>query len=268
MDFSRIASEYDRRAVVHASAGERLLALADIKDGEDVLDIGCGTGSLTMKIRGKTSGRVVGIDSEIEMIRQAIKRHGDRAIHFECLSAEEMNFREEFDVLYCNSTFQWFQSPEEVLGRCFMALRQDGRIGVQAPGRKIYCPNFIEAVEKAKNDPSTGEVLRHFREPWFFLETEDEYRRLFERAGFRVEYVEIKDTVTEHTPEEVYRIFDSGASAGYLNQRYYDVLIDEDYIRRFEEIVMESFKRQAQDGIINLIFNRVYLIAYKKRDAC
>ncbi len=264
MDFSEIAREYDRRAVVQASAGERLLALLDIKAHEDVLDLGCGTGSLTVKIRDRTQGRVVGIDREPEMIRQARDKHSGKDILLECIPAEEMPFHEEFDVVFCNSVFQWFQTPKEVLGRCFKTLRPGGRIGVQAPARKVYCPNFIEAIERVKENPDTGRVFRHFREPWFFLETEGQYRALFKKAGLRVLHVEIKETVTEHIPEEVYRIFDSGASAGYLNQRYYDVKIDESYIERFRQIVMEAFQNQAgPSGKVNLVFNRLFLVAKK-----
>jgi len=262
VDFSKIASEYDRKAVVQASAGQRLLSLLTIKDHEDVLDIGCGTGAITAEIRQMTRGRVVAIDSEVEMIRQAVQRFGGRGIQFECLPAEEMTFREEFDAIFCNSAFQWFSSPEEVLRRCYEALRPGGRVGVQAPAKENYCPNFIEAVERVRDDPATSGTFRHFRSPWFFLETEEDYRTVFEKTGFSVQYVEIRQTRTEHSPEEVFRIFDSGASAGYLNQRYYDVPVSKDYIQRFIEIVKDAFHSQAgTGGKVKLVFNRVYVIA-------
>jgi hypothetical protein len=108
-----------------------------------------------------------------------------------------------------------------------------------------------------------GKTFRHFREPWFFLETEADYSALFERAGFRVLYVEIKKTMTEHTPGEVFRIFDSGASAGYLNQRY-DIRIDSNYIEKFKRVVKESFQRQAGDrGLVSIVFNRLYIVGVK-----
>ncbi len=264
MDFSEIAREYDRRAVVQASAGERLLELLEIRDSEDVLDLGCGTGTLTMKIREKTSGRVLGVDAEEGMILEARKKYGTRGVFFESISAEEIAFHEEFDVIFCNSVFQWFQEPQKVLSRCYIALKKGGRIGVQAPARRVYCPNFIKAIEEVRRDSNIGETFRHFRQPWFFLETEEEYRELFEIAGFRVLHSEIEEVTTKHTPEEVFRIFDSGASAGYLNQRYYDVKIDESYIQRFRQIVMESFQNQAgPSGKVNLVFNRLFLVAKK-----
>lgn len=266
MDFSEIAREYDRRALVQTSAGERLLALLNIKAHDDVLDLGCGTGNLTMKIREKTSGRVVGIDAEVEMIEEARKKYGD-SILFEAISVENMTYNQEFDVVFCNSVFQWFRNPEQNIDKCYNALRKGGRIGVQAPARGVYCPNFIEAIERVRQDTETGEIFKHFNEPWFFLETEEQYRALFEKAGFQVVHCEIEEVTTEHTPEEVFRIFESGASAGYLNQRYYGIRVDKDYIKRFREIVKETFQRQAgEDGKVSLIFNRLYVVAKKERN--
>ncbi|MCD6492793.1 MAG: hypothetical protein J7K36_03195 [Archaeoglobaceae archaeon] len=49
MDFSKIADEY--MPVVQLSAGEKLLELLNIREHENVLDLGCGDGRLTAKIR-------------------------------------------------------------------------------------------------------------------------------------------------------------------------------------------------------------------------
>ncbi len=62
-------------------------------------------------------------------------------------------------------------------------------------------------------------------------------------------------------------LFDSGASAGYLNQRYYDVKIDDErYIERFRKIVRDSFHHQAGDSeLLSLVFNRIYIVGVKAR---
>ncbi len=40
--------------------------------------------------------------------------------------------------------------------------------------------------------------------------------------------------------------------------------IDESYIERFRQIVMESFQNQAgPNGKVNLVFNRLFLVAKK-----
>ncbi len=264
IDFSKIATEYEEYATVQKSASEILLKLLKIRENEDVLDLGCGTGHLTRKIRNLTNGKVVGIDPSEGMIREAIEKSKGLDIVYEVKSAEEIDYEESFDVIFCNSAFQWFKEPEKTIKNCYKALKKNGRIGIQAPAKKTYCPNFIEAIEIVKKDERTKEVFSYFREPWFFLETAEEYKSLFEKCGFKVVFSKIEAVTTEHTPEEVFRIFSSGAIAGYLNQDYYDVKLTEDYISAFKEIVKKAFERQAINGKIKLKFNRVFLIAVKE----
>jgi len=129
---------------------------------------------------------------------------------------------------------------------------------------KIYCPNFIEAIELVKRDERTKDTFAHFKEPWFFLETAEEYKSLFEKCGFKVVFSKIEEITTKHTSDEVFRILSSGAIAGYLNQDYYDIMT-KDYISAFKEIVRKAFKQQSdKNGIVKLKFNRVFLIAIKQ----
>lgn len=264
VDFSKIATKYEDYSSVQRSAGELLLKLLEIGNNDDVLDLGCGVGNLTRKIRKITKGKVVGIDLSKEMIREAIEKSRNLDIAFEVKSAEELDYKNRFDLIFCNSAFQWFRNPQKVVEDCYTALRKGGRIGLQAPAKSVYSPNFIEAIEKVKEDRRTRDIFAHFREPWFLLETSDEYRKLFEKIGFNVVFSKMESVKTTHTPEEVFDIFSSGAIAGYGNQDSYDVKIDEDYIETLKEIVKEAFVEQANNqGEVELTFNRVFLVAIK-----
>jgi len=264
IDFSAISSRYEEYSKLQKSSGEILLNMLNIGENEDVLDLGCGVGNLTKKIRELTKGKVVGIDISEGMIEKAKNNCKGLNIIFEVKSAEEMDYLNEFDVIFCDSSFQWFKEPEKVVKNCYNALKDVGRMGVQCPAKKIYSPNFIKAVEKVNEHPETREIFKHFRNPWFFMDTEEDYKNLFESAGFKVVYCKIHEIRTKHNPEDMFRIFSSGAIAGYLNQDYYDVEIDEHYIEKFKEIVKKEFYRQSRDGVVELIFNRLFLIAVKE----
>lgn len=265
VDFSKIASKYEDYSSVQKSVADILLKLLEIGDGDDVLDLGCGTGNLTRKIRKMTKGKVVGIDPSEGMIKEAKEKSKGLDITFEIKSAEEMDYKNCFDVIFCNSSFQWFKDPEKAVENCYRVLRKGGRMGMQAPAKKVYSPTFIEAVEKVKKDPRTRDIFAYFKEPWFFLETSDEYKILFEKIGFKVVFSKIENIRTKHTPEEVFNIFSSGAIAGYLNQDFYDIEIDEDYIVAFKEIVKDAFAQQANNqGEVELTFNRIFLVAIKE----
>jgi ubiquinone/menaquinone biosynthesis C-methylase UbiE len=261
-DFSAIASRYEQTASVQQSAAEVLLRLLEINGGEDVLDLGCGTGHITRTIRERTAGRVVGADPAPGMIAAAVKGRTGADIAFIVKTAEELPFRSAFDVVFCNSAFQWFRDPHWALANCHRALRHGGRIGIQAPAREIYSPTFVAAVEHVAKDPRTAATFGRFSSPWLFLETEREYASLFRAAGFQVVFTRIETVRERHTPKEVFRVFASGAIAGYLSRAAYAGGFDDAYAAAFQEVVRDAFAAMAEtDGMLELVFHRVYLVA-------
>ncbi|MGD0338395.1 MAG: methyltransferase domain-containing protein [Bacteroidota bacterium] len=262
-NFSTIAQRYRETSIIQKSAAETLFSLLDLKDGESVLDIGCGTGNLTKKIFDITHGRTVGIDPSKGMIDESIKSYGN-IMEFRMMRAEDLDFKNEFDAVFCNSTFQWIRDVDKVTANFYRALKNKGRVGIQAPGRRQYCPNFIAAVSEVLKNPGTREYFRNFKHPWFFRDSADEYSQYFIRQGFHIALSEIQTMETYHSPEETYEIFASGAIAGYLNKEYYPDGFDESYKKEFERIVKDSFYKQAgSDGKVKLVFNRIFLIAEK-----
>lgn len=265
IDFSTIAARYEAHSLVQTPAADLLLDLLGIGNSDDVLDLGCGSGKPARKIREITRGKVLGIDPSEGMIKEAIEKSRGLDISYEVQSAEDLDYDACFDVIFCNSAFQWFSDPERVLDNCYRALRKGGKLGVQAPAKKVYSPNFVEAVQKVAEDPRTKDIFSHFKAPWFFLETEVAYRELFEKHGFRVILAKIESVKTTHTPEEVFDIFSGAAVAGYLNRDYYDIKINAGYVETFEEIIKETFVRQTGgQGKLTLVFNRLFLVALKE----
>jgi ubiquinone/menaquinone biosynthesis C-methylase UbiE len=266
VNFNSRAFTYANNSLVQKSASEVLLNLLSIQPGEDVLDLGCGPGHITKKIAQITGGNVMGIDISQGMIEQAISSGQEFTnLTYSVMDAENVELPVNFDVIVCNSTFQWFKKPEQALAHCFNTLKQGGRIGIQAPATRMYCPNFVTAIEKIRTHPDIREVFKNFKNPWFFLESKEEYEQLFRKCGFDVLYSELREESNLFSPEEVYKIYQSGAENGYLNQAFYTVTLTEDYINSFRELVKEAIKEQTDDsGRIDLKFKRIYLIAEKQ----
>jgi len=262
-NFSVIAERYERDALVQKSASERLLSLLKIGGSDRVLDLGCGAGNITRRLRELTCGRVAGCDPAPEMIRQA-QSGGGTGIEYRRIEAEALDYQEEFDIIFCNSAFQWFSEPDLVLANCFRALKQDGRMGIQAPATTAYCPNFLEAIAAVARDDRTAGIFAGFRSPWLFFDTAEEYAAHFERAGFSIRFAALDEQTSEHPAEEVMRIFESGAAAGYLNPACYRAGFTKGYAATFREIVADSFRAQAGTvGKVVLRFNRIYLVGGK-----
>lgn len=263
-NFSEIAERYEKNALVQRSAADQLFDLIGIGGTEDVLDLGCGTGHLAKRIRETTRGKVVAVDASEGMIKEARHKYSDANICFEVCPADRLPHKDSFDVIFCNSTFQWFKDPVPVLASCHGALRRKGRIGIQAPARNAYSPNFMDVLERVRAAPHLRAQFESFEVPWLFLDSAEEYRKLFEDAGFEVLHAAIERVVSSHTPEEVFAIFDSGAAAGYLNDEFYGTPLSETYIAAFREVAKEAFRTQAgSDDQVDLIFFRIYLSARK-----
>lgn len=263
-DFTEISMRYERDSLIQKSAAEKLISLLDIRRDDDVLDLGCGTGGLTKRIRTLTDGSVIGVDPSEGMISTAEGNRDAAKIAFAVASVEDIAYQDAFSVIFCNSAFQWFSDSGRALKNCHASLRKGGRMGIQAPAKKKYCPNFLEAIDAVARDPRTAKTFAGFKPPWLFLDTAEEYVVMFKQAGFAVPFAKIETVSTLHTPDEVMTIFESGAAAGYLNQEYYQTPIDETYNKAFREIARGSFHRQAdKQGQVELVFNRIYLAAMK-----
>ena len=246
-NFSEISSKYEKDSLVQKSASEILFDLLDIQTNDNVLDLGCGTGHISKTIKEKTSGKVVGVDPSEGMIERAKENYSDRYLTFRSCLAEELDYKDEFEIIFCNSAFQWLTDAAKALKACYNTLKYNGKMAIQAPATDNYCPNFLKAIEEIKNDKLTKDTFASFSPPWLFLNTAEEYSQLFEEAEFRVEKSLIDKVVTSHSAEEVYKIFESGAAAGYLNQHYYSIPLSNKYMENFRNIVRRSFEEQAKE---------------------
>lgn len=241
------------------------MELLAIPPDADILDVGCGAGNLTAELRELTSGRVAGIDPAEGMIRQSRELCAGKEMEFSVMSADELPFVAEFDILYCSSVFQWFSQPSAVLERFHRALRPAGRVGIQAPATRSYCPNFLRAIEHCRRVPQIDELFAGFRSPWHFRETADDYRQLFEQAGFRVPFSRIDQERQEYTVDQSLDVFRSGAAAGYLNQDCFSALLPADFSAQLLQGIRESFVAEANAaGRVELVFHRIYLVAEKE----
>jgi len=261
MDFNKISKVYQEQSLVQVTAAQKLIDLLSFKADADVLDLGAGTGNITAQLKQKTSGRVVGVDQSLGMIEEARGSYEDKGIEFQVMADNELSFSDEFDVVFCNSTFQWFRQPLLSLKKIKQSLRPLGRLGIQAPATNNYCPNFITAMSQACHSGELKDVYAGFQKPWFFLDTPEEYGDLLQSAGFEIRHC-FFETVHRHCPpQEAFAVFESGAAAGYLNPAYYNEDLPEGYYAAVLEGVSKAFADQANsDGIVDLVFHRIYVV--------
>jgi ubiquinone/menaquinone biosynthesis C-methylase UbiE len=119
---------------------EKLLEPARLQNGEGVLDIGCGTGSLAIaaKRRVGPTGTVHGIDAGTEMIARATHkaRKAGLDIRFHTALAQLLPFPDaQFDVAL--STVMLHHLPRKVRPQALRELRR-----VLKPGGRLLAVDF------------------------------------------------------------------------------------------------------------------------------
>lgn len=165
-------------------AQEQLLSLSELKPGENVLDISCGTGLVTFPIADavQSNGKVMGIDLSEGMIDKAAEeaeKKGFPNISFRHMDAEELDLPDNsFDVAINSLGLMYYPNPDKAIQEMYRVVKPDGRATALVWGRRNACgwaEIFPIVDQRVKTDVC----------PLFFqLGTGNSLQQTFEIAGF------------------------------------------------------------------------------------
>ena len=125
---------------------QRSLQLADLHPGEQILDVGCGKGTLALEVaRRGSAGRVAGIDPSSEQIARARRAAARRnaPIEFQIGVIEQLPFPEAtFDVVLSTLMMHHVPAPLKRQGLSEIAR-------VLKPGGRLVIADFTHHADRA-----------------------------------------------------------------------------------------------------------------------
>jgi SAM-dependent methyltransferase len=165
----------------------RLLAAAQIQDGENVLDIGCGCGDVTiLAARATGSGHALGADfSRIQVAeaRRLAAAAGAANARFEVADVQVHPFGAgTFDVVLSSFGVMFFDDPAAAFGNLRKALRRGGRLAFLCWRTREENPVFTFGFAGAAAVPGLREPPRP--PAAFSLADTGQVRALLSSAGF------------------------------------------------------------------------------------
>ena len=207
------AARYDRVSNPQLEWGRRVIARLAPAPGERVLDLGCGTGRLTVEIAvAVPDGLVVGLDPSAAMVdvaRQAAPavtstvRSG--RLRFVRGTGSALPFAGAFDAVFSNATLHWIADHDSVFRSIHGALRPGGRFVAQCGGGANLARLYSRAAA-LMHHPSFARFFDGWRDPWHFV-LPDATRTALWRAGFDVIDASLEEAPVTFTDPAVYSEF-------------------------------------------------------------
>lgn len=187
------AAEYAKSSGIQQQWAQELIRKLKLKGSETLLDIGAGDGKVTAEIAAHLpGGSVVGIDSSEEMVKLSQKLFSAGAfknLKFLHGDANNLPFKNEFDIIFSNATLHWIPDHRGVLKGIYQSLKRGGKVLVQMGGRG-NAEEVKESVIKVLNKDEWKNYFEGFSFSYGFF-SPVEYRLWLCEAGLNALRVEL-----------------------------------------------------------------------------
>ena len=181
--YNKIAFEYDmsREGQYTRFHINELSHIIDLREGDVVLDVACGNGTLLRELSKKAKIQANGIDISENMIYAAKMRYP--YMSFEVKSCYPLEWSDEsIDIITVCCAFHHFDNPQGFVNECKRVLKKKGAVYIA--------------------DPNFGAVLKFFANKFWVpfsksgdvrIYSKKELERIFYNSGFKTVQVYRKD---------------------------------------------------------------------------
>jgi ubiquinone/menaquinone biosynthesis C-methylase UbiE len=219
-DYNSLASTYDQYfSNFTRPHSQELVKKLNISNEVTVLDLACGTGTITAELRKYISqkGRILAVDSSEQMLKKAKEKINDKNVEFICGDMLEIldRFQENsFDCVTCGWAIG-YASPPKLLKKIKRVIKQNGIIGI-IENRKDTLASLRETGIKVMQ--RYPQHIRYVMDLTLRLPRDKRYlERLYNKAGLKsLEVWEGEVEFSFKDGREVLNcVLHTGASAGF-----------------------------------------------------
>ncbi len=232
--------------------GTSLIDLLAPKPAERILDIGCGSGELTVVIAALTS-EVIGMDLSPSMVQKA--RTQFPSLSFRIGDASNFKFEKQFDAIFSNATLHWVPDYKKAARCMYDNLVLGGRVVVEFGGK-----HNVQAITDRLRSTlrQWGYTDQAALNIWYFPSI-GAYTSVLESVGFKVTFAQWYDRPTELVDEEE-------AILDWLSmfaKPFFKGVADKDCIEIKNEVQKHLAEQLFSNGKWYADYKRIRVVAYK-----
>jgi trans-aconitate 2-methyltransferase len=187
--------QYERFQKERSQPFYDLLALVRPSKTPRVIDLGCGTGTLTLELHQRLgAARTLGVDGSEAMLARTTPIASPPALTFEradiatLASAWSRDPKGRFDVVFSNAALHWLPSHEQLLSQITSAIAPKGQLAVQVPANHDHPTHTIAATLAAEAE-FRGPLAGHSGRTHVLLP--EEYAMLLNGLGYTEQHVRL-----------------------------------------------------------------------------
>ena len=166
-----------------------LLGFVEPKANLRILDLGCGTGELTLVLHHTLkASETQGIDNSAKMLGESAAFVAPGVV-FQHMAIETLAEAPQVDLIFSNAALQWVASHFALFGKLRRRLKSGGQIAVQMPANHDHLSHTL-ASEIAQESPFREALNGYHRLSPVLLP--EEYATLLHSLGFQFQRVELR----------------------------------------------------------------------------
>jgi demethylmenaquinone methyltransferase/2-methoxy-6-polyprenyl-1,4-benzoquinol methylase len=185
--FDRCAPTWDADMVKDDEIIDTILKNAEVRDGQHVLDVACGTGVLFDYYLDRNVASITGIDISPEMAKIAQSKYADNPkVTVICGDVEEAIFSQKFDRIVVYNAFPHFPYPKRLIKRLAHLLKDEGRMTIAHGMSQAAIDNHHSgSVSKISNGLMAADQLKKLFDAHFDVEIMISNNRMYQVSGVK-----------------------------------------------------------------------------------